>query len=109
MRSSETHLSVAAQRTDDAKMQVDFGAVWPHSFAGVLSAKISDAQVRRKIALEGHRFSPQEALNAGIIDHLASGNTAAVLAKAEELALAIGVKAQGICLLLFLNINEPCP
>ncbi|KAJ7510362.1 ClpP/crotonase-like domain-containing protein [Mycena galericulata] len=74
--------------------EIDFGAVWPHSFSGVLSAKISDAQVRRKIALEGHRFSPKEALDAGIVDHLASGGTAAVLAKAEELALAVGVKAQ---------------
>ncbi|KAJ7178849.1 ClpP/crotonase-like domain-containing protein [Mycena crocata] len=74
--------------------EVDFGAVWPHSFGGVLNAKIGDAQVRRKIALEGHRFSPQEALEAGIVDHLVSGNTAAILAKAEELGLAIGVKAQ---------------
>ncbi|KAJ7678537.1 ClpP/crotonase-like domain-containing protein [Mycena rosella] len=74
--------------------EVDFGAVWPHSFGGVMNAKISDAQVRRKIALEGHRFSPKEALEAGIVDHLVTGNTAAVLAKAEELALSVGVKAQ---------------
>jgi enoyl-CoA hydratase/carnithine racemase len=45
--------------------------------------------------LEGHRFTPPEALNAGIVDHIVSGNTAAVLAKAEELALTVGVKAQG--------------
>ncbi|KAJ7454805.1 ClpP/crotonase-like domain-containing protein [Mycena latifolia] len=75
--------------------EVDFGAVWPHSFAGVLAAKIGDPQVRRKIALEGHRFTPKEALEAGIVDHIVSGNTAAVLAKAEELALTVGVKAQG--------------
>jgi enoyl-CoA hydratase/carnithine racemase len=50
--------------------------------------------VRRKIALEGHRFTPKEALDAGIVDLLAPGNTAAVLAKAEELALTVGVKAQ---------------
>ncbi|KAJ7722739.1 ClpP/crotonase-like domain-containing protein [Mycena maculata] len=74
--------------------EVDFGAVWPHSFAGVLSAKIGDARVRRKIALEGHRFSPKEALEAGIVDQLAGGNTAAVLTKAEELALTVSVKAQ---------------
>ncbi|KAJ7116365.1 ClpP/crotonase-like domain-containing protein [Mycena epipterygia] len=74
--------------------EVDFGAVWPHSFAGVLQAKIGDAQVRRKIALEGHRFSPKEALDAGILDHIVSGNTAAVLAKAEDIGLAVGVKAQ---------------
>ncbi|KAJ7284633.1 ClpP/crotonase-like domain-containing protein [Mycena rebaudengoi] len=74
--------------------EVDFGAVWPHSFAGILIAKIGDGQVRRKIALEGHRFTPKEALDAGIVDLLAPGNTAAVLAKAEELALTVGVKAQ---------------
>ncbi|KAJ7671635.1 ClpP/crotonase-like domain-containing protein [Mycena polygramma] len=74
--------------------EVDFGAPWPHSFAGILNAKIGDAQVRRKIALEGHRFSPKEALDSGIVDHIVSGNTAAVLAKAEELASAVGVKAQ---------------
>jgi enoyl-CoA hydratase/carnithine racemase len=71
--------------------------VWPHSFGGVLNAKISNAQVRRKIALEGHRFSPQEALASGIVDHIVSGNTAGVLAKAEELAVTVGVKAQGLC------------
>ncbi|KAJ7056626.1 ClpP/crotonase-like domain-containing protein [Mycena amicta] len=73
--------------------EVDFGAVWPHSFAGVLNAKIGNPNTRRKIALEGHRFTPQEALDAGIVDHLVTGNTAAVLAKAEELALAVGGKA----------------
>ncbi|KAJ7220096.1 ClpP/crotonase-like domain-containing protein, partial [Mycena pura] len=75
--------------------EVDFGAVWPHSFAGILGAKVSDAQVRRKIALEGHRFSAKEAFDAGMVDHIVSGNTAAVLAKAEEVALAVGAKAQG--------------
>lgn len=71
--------------------------MWPHSFGGVLNAKIGNAQVRRKIALEGHRFSPQEALASGIVDHIVNGNTAAVLAKAEELAVTVGVKAQGLC------------
>ncbi|KAJ6631020.1 ClpP/crotonase-like domain-containing protein [Mycena sp. CBHHK59/15] len=75
--------------------EVDFGAVWPHSFAGILNAKIGDGRVRRRIALEGHRFSPAEALDAGIVDVLVSGNTAAVLGRAQELALVVGVKAQG--------------
>ncbi|KAJ7028430.1 ClpP/crotonase-like domain-containing protein [Mycena alexandri] len=75
--------------------EVDFGSIWPHSLAAVLNAKIGDAQVRRKIALEGHRFTPKEALDAGIVDHLVNGDTSAVLAKAEELALNVGVKAQG--------------
>jgi enoyl-CoA hydratase/carnithine racemase len=36
--------------------------------------------------LEGYRFTPPEALEAGFLDHLVNGNTDAVLAKAEELA-----------------------
>ncbi|KAJ7086068.1 ClpP/crotonase-like domain-containing protein [Mycena belliarum] len=75
--------------------EVDFGAVWPHSFAGLLATKITDARVRRKIALEGHRFTPKEALDAGIVDYIVGGNTASVHAKAEELALTVGPKAQG--------------
>ncbi|KAF7375154.1 Enoyl-CoA delta isomerase 3 [Mycena sanguinolenta] len=64
--------------------EIDFGAVWPHS----------DGRTRREIAL-GHRYEPNEALSVGIVDHIVTGNTNAVLAKAEELALAVGVKAQG--------------
>lgn len=83
--------------------------MWPHSFAGVLQAKIGDAQVRRKIALEGHRFSPKEALDAGILDHIVSGNTAAVLAKAEDLGLVVGVKAQSTCCLQAIVLLENNP
>jgi enoyl-CoA hydratase/carnithine racemase len=44
--------------------------------------------------LEGHRFTPPEALAAGILDHIVTGNTAAVLAKAEEVAEGISGNAQ---------------
>ncbi|KAJ7249163.1 ClpP/crotonase-like domain-containing protein [Mycena haematopus] len=84
-------LSLANRNAWLCMNEVDFGAVWPHSFAGILNAKIGDARVRRRIALEGHRFTPQEALSAGIVDHIVSGNTAA------ELAVAVGAKAQGQC------------
>lgn len=42
--------------------------------------------MHRKIALEGHRFTPREALEAGFVDHIVQGNTVAVLVKAEEIA-----------------------
>ena len=42
--------------------------------------------MHRKIALEGHRFTPREALQAGIIDYIVDGNTEAILAKAEQVA-----------------------
>lgn len=66
--------------------EVHFGAVWPVSFTGVLRAKVGDSNTRRKIALEGHRFTPQDGLKAGFLDHLVSGSTDDVLAKAEQLA-----------------------
>ena len=39
--------------------------------------------------LEGYRFTPPEALEAGLVDHIVSGDTEAVLAKAEELASSL--------------------
>jgi len=75
--------------------EVHFGASWPMSFAFLLCAKISDPRLRRKIALEGYRFTPTEALEAGFLDHLVKGNTAAVLAKAEEVAESISHLAKG--------------
>lgn len=56
--------------------QIHFGAPWPMSFVAVLNAKVSDPAVRRRIALEGHRFTPSEALAAGIVDRLASSSEA---------------------------------
>ncbi|KAJ7843939.1 hypothetical protein B0H13DRAFT_2097300, partial [Mycena leptocephala] len=61
---------------------VEVRSIWScvaSSFGGILNAKIGDAQIRRKIAT-----------TAGIVDHVVSGDTAAVLAKAEELGLTVG-------------------
>ncbi|KZT29700.1 ClpP/crotonase [Neolentinus lepideus HHB14362 ss-1] len=66
--------------------EVHFGAPWPHSFASLFRAKVASAQLQRKIALEGYRFTPPEARDAGLVDHLVQGNTAAVLKAAQELA-----------------------
>jgi len=74
--------------------EVHFGAPWPLSFAAVMRAKVTDARVHRKIALEGHRFTPSEALEAGILDHIVNGNTEVILAKAEELAGTVSSHAQ---------------
>lgn len=78
--------------------QVHFGAPWPLSLAAILNAKVSDPPLRRRIALEGHRFTPTEAHAAGIVDRLAncSGTsvelgTEIVLKEATKLAKEISV------------------
>lgn len=55
---------------------------------------MTDATVVRKIALEGHRFTPQEALEAKLIDAIASSDTESVLAKAHEVAEAVSGQAK---------------
>ena len=63
-----------------------FGAAWPLSFIALMRAKLADHRIYRQLALEGRRFTPAEALDAGLVDFAVSGGTQAVLAKAEELA-----------------------
>lgn len=72
-----------------------FGAAWPYPFGLIVQAKVTDAQMVRKIALEGHRFTPQEALKCGLVDHIVQGDTEAVLHKAQEVATVVGAQAQG--------------
>ncbi|KAI0077891.1 ClpP/crotonase [Panus rudis PR-1116 ss-1] len=66
--------------------EIHLGLGYPHSFASLIRAKFPDVRVHRKIILEGHRFTASEALQAGLIDYAASGNTEAVIAKAQEVA-----------------------
>ncbi|KZT07695.1 ClpP/crotonase [Laetiporus sulphureus 93-53] len=73
--------------------EIHFGAAWPLSFAAVVRAKVLDARLQRKIALEGHRFTPQEALEAGLVDHIVKGDTEAVIAKACEVADSVSALA----------------
>lgn len=54
-----------------------------------------DQQLHRKIALEGARFTPAEALKAGFIDHAVPGTSADMLAKAEDLAANVSGLAKG--------------
>ena len=78
----------------DAEPQVHFGAAWPYPFGAIVQAKVTDAQTVRKIALEGHRFTPQEAVKFGFVDELVQGDTEAVLNKALELGKKVGEQAQ---------------
>ena len=74
-------------------VKVHFGAALPHSFVAIYRAKIGDLRLHRKILLEGHRFTPPEALQDGILDYVVKGKTAEVLAKAEEVADRVSVLA----------------
>jgi len=70
--------------------EVHFGAVWPLSFAALFRAKLGEHRLLRKVALEGHRFTPSEALSDGILDGMVKGGTKEVLEKAIEIADAKG-------------------
>ncbi|KAI6039812.1 ClpP/crotonase-like domain-containing protein [Pisolithus marmoratus] len=84
--------------------EIHFGAPWPLSFTAILNTKVSDPSIRRRIALEGHRFTPSEALMAGLVDRLASCGgkevelgTESVLQEAVKLAEEVSVLSkQGV-------------
>ncbi|KAF9237610.1 ClpP/crotonase-like domain-containing protein [Melanogaster broomeanus] len=86
------------------------------SLAAILDAKVSDPNVKRRIALEGHRFTPSEAHAAGIIDRLAScGGTGAdlgtegVLIEALKLAKEIsGLPKEGVWGLIKTVLYRDC-
>jgi enoyl-CoA hydratase/carnithine racemase len=71
--------------------EVDFGASWPVSFAAVVRAKVSAI---RKFALEGHRLTPTEACDVGLVDEIVSGGTRGVLKRALEIAEEKAPKAR---------------
>ncbi|THH27412.1 hypothetical protein EUX98_g6771 [Antrodiella citrinella] len=73
--------------------EIHFGAALPPSFTYLVRAKCPGV-LPRKIFLEGHRFTPSEALDAGLVDHLVSGGTDVVLAKSQELADSLEHLAQ---------------
>ena len=56
------------------------------SFTAILRAKFGDHRTYRKIVLEGHRYTAEEALQDGILDYIVKGKTVDILAKAEEVA-----------------------
>jgi hypothetical protein len=74
--------------------EIEFGAPWPTSFGALLRAKAPGAALHRAVALEGHRFTPQDALAAGLVDELAGPNTEAVLAAACKRAAQAAPRAR---------------
>ncbi|KIJ52605.1 hypothetical protein M422DRAFT_776219 [Sphaerobolus stellatus SS14] len=66
--------------------EVHFGAPLPHSFSALLNFKVKDPKVLRRIVLEGHRFTPSELLDAGLVDDVVDGGSETVLARACEIA-----------------------
>ncbi|TFY80659.1 hypothetical protein EWM64_g3356 [Hericium alpestre] len=73
--------------------EIHFGAPYPPSFGALLRAKLPSAATLRTLALEGHRWTPPDAIKAGIVDELVSGGTEIVLERAvrvgsEKAALA---------------------
>ncbi|KAI0316723.1 ClpP/crotonase-like domain-containing protein [Amylostereum chailletii] len=74
--------------------EVDFGANLPPSFVGIIKAKVGKPLVFRKMALEGHRFTPPEALEAGLIDVIGGSDTSSVLKDALTLANGKASKAK---------------
>jgi len=73
--------------------EVHFGAPFPHSFAAILQEKARTPSLIRSIALEGHKFTPKELFDAGLVDELAEGGTKGVVHQATELAKMIGQNA----------------
>jgi len=104
------------RRTWMCMNEVHFGAPWPLSFAAILNAKVSDPSIRRRMALEGHRFTPPEAHAAGIVDRLAScGGAGAdlgtenVLKEALKLAKEVsGLPKEGVWGAIKTNLYKDC-
>ncbi|KAI0249149.1 ClpP/crotonase [Lactifluus subvellereus] len=85
--------------------EVDFGAPWPVSIAAITRAKVS---VVRKFALEGHRFTPPEALDAGLVDEIVAGGTQGVLKRAREIAHEKAPKArEGVWGVIKAELHRP--
>ena len=60
----------------------------------MLEAKAPNAQTMRKIVLEGHRFTPKEALELGLVDRVAGADTEGLLAEAAAMAARLGALAK---------------
>lgn len=73
--------------------EIDFGAPLPHGLQMALASKIADMGTMRKIVLEGHRFSANEAQQAGFVDGTGE-SPKEVLDKAVELAERLKGKAK---------------
>jgi enoyl-CoA hydratase/carnithine racemase len=87
--------------------EVDFGAAWPVSFAALVRAKVS-ATATRRFVVEGHRFTPPEARDAGLVDEIVAGGTLGVLKRAQEIAQEKAPKArEGVWGLIKTELYRP--
>ena len=60
----------------------------------MLEAKAPNAQTMRRIVLEGHRFTPKEALELGLVDRVAGADTESLLAETQAMAARLGALAK---------------
>ncbi|KAG8801509.1 hypothetical protein FRC17_006638 [Serendipita sp. 399] len=63
-----------------------FGAPIPRSVAVLFNAKCVDSMVVRKIFLEAHRFTAQEAFKVKLVDEIVDGDSSAVFGASVKLA-----------------------
>ncbi|ELU40717.1 ECH domain-containing protein [Rhizoctonia solani AG-1 IA] len=77
--------------------EIHFGAPLPPAFATLIRVKVghSHPALMRKTVLEGHRFTPKELLEAGIVDAVVDGGNEKVLERAIAIATAMGGNARG--------------
>ncbi|KAB5596174.1 Enoyl-CoA hydratase/isomerase family protein [Ceratobasidium theobromae] len=77
--------------------EVHFGAPLPPAFAALIRIKLGHAHpgLMRKTVLEGHRFTPTELLEAGVVDAIVEGGNEKVLERACAIATAMSGNARG--------------
>ncbi|KAH7341635.1 ClpP/crotonase-like domain-containing protein [Rhizoctonia solani] len=77
--------------------EIHFGAPLPPAFAALIRVKVGHASpaLMRKTVLEGHRFTPGELLEAGIVDAVVDGGNEKVLERAIAIATAMSGNARG--------------
>ncbi|KAH7106534.1 ClpP/crotonase [Auriculariales sp. MPI-PUGE-AT-0066] len=68
--------------------EIHFGAPLPRGFVKLFNEKAANANLVRKVFLEGHRFTAQELIKEGLIDEVVEGDAT----KVREAAQALGNK-----------------
>ncbi|PVF93445.1 ClpP/crotonase [Serendipita vermifera] len=66
-----------------------FGGPVPHTCATIFNVKTSDINVVRKILLEAHRFTSEDAKNAKLVDLVVEGDSDAVFNAALKFSLGL--------------------
>lgn len=86
--------------------EVHLGGPFPRSFVAIFQEKVKSPELVRKIALEGHRFTPQELLELRMVDQIVGGGSKGVLEGAVQLAGTTGKNAStGVWGLIKVGIN----